>query len=270
MTQSDTPGRIRVPGAAVGHDQPVPEEDPQAIAALEDDLQRFLSAWYGEPDLTDRPEQDPAPTCPIPGMLAGWHRQAARWSRPLTRINQLLGPGETWHDGEVLVVCVEQQGTWLWGVVPGQGDPAVLERSSEAGLGWTPTGERLSDYLLHAALVEAVLSAPAQVGLDDASRDQLRLLTEQMSTVRAAPWRWPGPEHALWQRGGALALTCVNRLPDTPAEPDSTSWVVIGGRHESDLGFARELGVRFDVDTDPALDTGPAADPDPPPVPGPR
>jgi hypothetical protein len=225
----------------------VPEDRWQATATFEADLERFLTAWYGP---ATRP---PAPGRPslLPPTLAAWHRQAGRWDESVTALNRVLDDTEVWLDGDVLVVYREHGLSWLWGVVPtADGDPVVVERESALGGAWTATGERLGDFLLHVAVLEAVLGAPACVALDDATPEQLHALTADMAGVRICPWRWPGPAHTLWQRGRALALTCVNRLPDAAVTPDATWWVVIGARQPADLEFARGLGIRFDNDTD--------------------
>ena len=243
---------IRAERQTFGQHRPVPDDDWRAAATFEDDLERFLTAWYGSPE---RPSEPVMPTL-LPPALAAWHRQAERWDEPITSLNRVLGEHEVWLDGDVLVVYVENECTWLWGVVGGQEtdhdeDPVVLERENSPNGAWTVTGERLGDFLLHVAVLEAILGAPACVALDDATPGQLRDLTSEMAAVRVSPWRWPGPQHTLWQRGRALALSCVNRLPDSTVAADSTWWVVIGAREATDLAFTRNLGIVFDNDTKP-------------------
>jgi hypothetical protein len=238
------------------------EDACPAVSPFEEDLERFLTAWYGPPDrpLHGLPFWHPDPC--VPEALAAWHRQAARWRLPVAGVNRMLRADERWSDGDVQVIYCEPGGAWLWGIPRGRDvraglaadpDPPVLERDASTKDGtWTATGERLGDFLLHVALVEAILGAPARLGLDDADPHQLRELTADMACVRVPAWRWPGPRHTLWQRGPVLALTCVNRLPDSVVEPDCTWWVVIGARDPADLDFARGLGIRFDIDTHPA------------------
>jgi hypothetical protein len=235
---------------APGLHQTEPDDDWQAAATFEQDLERFLSAWYGPPA---RPRTPARPSL-LPPALAAWHRQADRWDEPITSLNRILGEHEVWLDGDVLVIYVERDRTWLWGVLGGPSsghDPVVLERENTPDGAWTVTGERLGDFLLHVAVLEAILGAPAGVALDDATPDQLHALTWEMAAVRVSPWRWPGPQHTLWQRGRALALGCVNRLPDSAVTPDCTWWVVIGAREATDLAFTRNLGITFDNDTHP-------------------
>jgi hypothetical protein len=68
---------------------------------------------------------------------ADWHRQAGRWDPPVIRQNRV--PASREMDGDMLLVGVENQAVWLWGVRDRGGNPLVWERENEPGAGWTET-----------------------------------------------------------------------------------------------------------------------------------
>src|SRR5215469_4582276 len=128
------PGHDLRPAVTFGPDQP----------------QRFLTAWLGPP--TRDPPQSAASD--LPAALAQWHRQAGRWAPPEKHQNRV--PARRQMDGDKLLVGVEAQAVWLWGVQDGGGNPLVWERENYPGAAWTQTRERLDEFLWHFTLVEAV------------------------------------------------------------------------------------------------------------------
>jgi len=212
------------PAAAFGPDQP----------------QRFLTAWFGPPS-RDVPESAAGD---LPAALARWHRQAGRWDPPVMRQNHV--PAGREMDGDMLLVGIETQSVWLWGVPDSGGNPLVWERENKPGAGWTETGERLDEFLWHFTLVEAVFGGRLGLGAIDVSRADVARFTTAWTALPMKPWRWPGPDQALWTRDGLLAWTMVNDRPDSPVTEASTYSILVGARSNQDLIHLDDTDIAWD------------------------
>jgi hypothetical protein len=127
-------------------------------------------------------------------------------------------PASREMDGDMLLVGVETQAVWLWGVRDGDGNPLVWERYNEPGAEWAQTQERLDEFLWHFTLVEvAVVGGRYGLGANDVSPAGLARFTSASTALPVKPWRWPGPDQTLWTWGGLLAWTMVNDRPDSPS-----------------------------------------------------
>lgn len=200
-----------------------------AVTFGPDQPQRFLTAWLGPP-----PRDAPGSAASdLPAALANWHRQAGRWDPPVTRQNHV--PASREMDGQMLLVGVENQAVWLWGVPDGSGNPPVWERENEPGASWTQTGERLDEFLWHFTLVEAVFSGRFGLAANDVSPAHLARFTSAWTALPVKPWRWPGPDQALWTQDGLLAWTMVNDQPDSPVTDTSTYSIFVSARSTRDL-----------------------------------
>jgi hypothetical protein len=215
-----------------------------AVAFGPDQPQRFLTAWLGPPSQDAPPE--PA-ISGLPAALAEWHRQAGRRDLPVTRQNRV--PASREMDGNMLLAGVENQAGWLWGVPDDGGNPLVWERENEPGEPWTRTGERLDEFLWHFTLVEAAFSPPFGLGVNDVSPAQLARFTSAWTALPVKPWRWPGPDQAMWTRDGLLAWTMVNDLPDSRVTGASTYSIFVGARSNRDLARIGDAGITWDWDS---------------------
>jgi hypothetical protein len=158
-------------------------------------------------------------------------------------------PARRQMDGDMLLVGVEAQAVWLWGVHDGGGNPLVWERENEPGAAWTQTGERLDEFLWHFTLVEAVFGGRFGLAVIDVSPAGLARLTSEWTAVHVKPWRWPGPAQALWTWDGLLAWTMVNDRPGSPVTDSSTYSILVGARSNQDLIHVDDAGIAWDWDS---------------------
>lgn len=208
-----------------------------------DQPQRFLTAWLGPPS---RDVREPAAS-DFPAALATWHRQAGRWDPPVMRQNRV--PTTREMDGDTLLVGVENQAVWLWGVLDGGGNPLVRERENRPGADWTQTAERLDEFLWHFTLVDAVAGGRFGLGANNVSPAGLVRFTRAWTALHVKPWRWPGPDQALWIWDGLLAWTMVNDRPDSPVTEASTYSTFVGARSNHDLVHVDDAGIAWDWDS---------------------
>jgi hypothetical protein len=214
-----------------------------AVTFGPDQPQRFLTAWLGPPQ-QDMPG---SATSDLPAALAQWHRQASRWDPPVMQQNRV--PASREMDAGMLLVGVENQAVWLWGVRDNGGSPLVWERENEPGAGWTQTGERLDEFLWHFTLVEAVFGGRSGLGANDVSPARLARFTNTWTALPVKPWRWPGPDQALWTQDGLLAWTMINDRPDSPVTDASTYSIFVAARSNQDLTHADDAGIAWDWDS---------------------
>jgi hypothetical protein len=214
-----------------------------AVTFGADQPQRFLTAWLRPPS-RDAPE--PA-SLDLPAALAQWHQQAARWDYPVMRQNRV--PARREMDGDMLLVGVENQGVWLWGVPDGGSNPLVWERENTPEAGWTQTAERLDEFLWHFTLAEAVSGGRAGLGANDVNPASLARFTGTWTALHAKPWRWPGPDQALWTRDGMLAWTMAHARPDSPVTDASTYSIFVAARSHQDLIPINDAGIAWDQDS---------------------
>lgn len=205
--------------------------------------ERFLRYWFGEPTV-DRPHRT---FDDLPPSLAAWQRLLQRWQPGVLRQNRLAERLEV--DGDVTLVGVEAQAVWLWGVRTGEDASPVHERENADGAAWTSTGERLDEFLWHFLLVDAVFGADHGLGKNDATRAELAAVTAGCERLPVRPWRWPGPEHALWRLEDLLLWTVADDRPDSRAVPERYS-VFVGARSADELAAAADaLALDWDVDS---------------------
>ena len=176
-----------------------------------DSLERFLTRWYGPPD------GEPVPaSAALPRPLREWFEVTSRWSTPLTTQNRV--EREPWTDSGKLVFWVENQGVWLWATTPDGDDPPVFDRENEDGSPWLRTGERLSTFLLHVAVFEAVMGAVHGASAGWVPRDRLPEILAPLEPLPMPDWRWPPGAHRLYAADGLLALAGPNLEPGEAAE----------------------------------------------------
>jgi hypothetical protein len=214
-----------------------------AVTFGPDQPQRFLQAWLGPPS------RDPAESAAsgLPAALAAWHRQVARWDVPIMRQNRV--PAQRELDGDALLVGVECQAVWLWGVREDGDNPQVWERENTAGMPWTATAEHLDEFLWHFTLVEAVFGTSYGMGANNVTKAEHDRFTSGWADIGVKPWRWPGPEHALWTRAGLLAWTMVNDRPDALVTAASYFSIFVAARSNHQLAAVGDAGIDWDWDS---------------------
>lgn len=215
-----------------------------AMKFVADQPERFLTCWYGPPQ---RPlgKADDSPGAAA--ELARFHHQISRWDAAVLTQNSV--PAEGQRDEELLLVGVENQGVWLWGVDDGDENPWVLERENAPGRHWTPTGERLDEYLWHFVLFEAVLGARHALAINNATQDELHRFLRGWSRLPVKPWQWPGPDHSLWFRERSLAFTCANERPGMSVESNTFFAVFVASRDEASLARLPSVDLEWDYDS---------------------
>lgn len=219
-----------------------------AAAFGPDQPQRFLTAWFGPPS-RDVPESTTRflAAAYFPASLAAWHRQVARWASPVMRQNYV--PTRRELRGDMLLVGVESQEVWLWGVQHDSDNPPVWERHNEPGARWTQTGERLDEFLWHFTLVDAVFGTRFGLSAIDVSPADVARFTSTWTPLNAQPWRWPGPNQTLWTQDGLLAWTMANQRPGSPVTDASKYNIVVGARLNQDLLRIEDSGIAWAWDS---------------------
>ena len=154
-------------------------------------------------------------------------------------VQNRVPPRAEW-EGDVLVVGIETQARWLWGFRGDDPNPWVLEHENEPGAPWTPTGERLDEFLWHFTVVEAVFGTSYGLGANDVGRSHLETFVAGWTRLEAQAWRWPGPDSSLWVRDDLLAWTIVNDAPGSDVDESSLYSISLAARQpESIRGLAK-------------------------------
>jgi hypothetical protein len=203
-------------------------------------LNEFPAWWYGEPGRPLRVVETPL----SPRALADWYAAEEAWNRPLAVQNAVLRVSElSAHDG-LTTFYVENQGVWEWAFGSGD-DPEVFDRETKAGTGWSVTGATLSEFLVHAAMFEAVLGSTvgaSGIALDRACYEKV---VAPLKPVSMTPWSWPGPDSRLFIGDHILAFGGVNDRPGTPITDESCYEVFIATRSSDNLAYLDGLGVKW-------------------------
>ncbi|MFI7068589.1 hypothetical protein ACIBL3_46910 [Kribbella sp. NPDC050124] len=203
----------------------------------------FLSKWYG-----DRPSagvqvghESGAPT-----ELVEWHEISARWGGAITAHNYAVPLAELRIEDGKIPFWVENQGTWEWAFDPNDEAHSVYEREpSEGGNPWTPTGERLSDFLIHATVLEAILGAPATKVAQGVPAGLLGSQTGGRE-LPFLPWNWPARDSRIILGEKWLAL--VHPSDDIESGHD----IVLAAVAPEDLAWAETTpGIKWRSYTNP-------------------
>ena len=64
----------------------------------------------------------------------------------------------------------------------------------------------------------------------------------QLKAIEVKPWRWPGPDHALWTQAGLRAWTMVNDRPDAPVTDASYFSIFVAARSNDELAAVGDAG----------------------------
>lgn len=166
-------------------------------------LLRFLRSWYGAPKapnarLGESPE--------APRELIEWHEIFAQWDEAITSHNYAIPLPELEEEDGKIPFWVENQGTWVWAFDPNDDDHPVYEREPSGSPNqWKRSGERLSEFLIHATVLEAILSAPVKKVTQGVQSDSL-LCKEGTREAPFPAWSWPAPDSRIFFGENWLAL----------------------------------------------------------------
>ncbi|WP_159056170.1 hypothetical protein [Streptomyces scabiei] len=206
-------------------------------------LLRFLHKWYGAPT---SPDERLEKTRDLPGELVEWHEISMRWNDVITAHNYAVPlPELSVEDGKI-PFWIENQGTWIWAFDPNSEDRIVYERDpSPQPNPWKRTGERLSDFLIHATVVEAILSAPASKVAQGVQADWL-WSQEGCHQYPFPAWNWPSHDSRIFFGENWLALIHPSDDPKmghditlAATSPEDLAWAenATGIKWRSYVGF---------------------------------
>jgi hypothetical protein len=204
------------------------------------DLSDFLQWWYGP---ATRPFQlREVPTVPAP--LCAWYAAEEAWDRRLATQNEILRPSELVSEDGQTLFYVENQGVWHWAYSSGA-DPEVFDRENEPRVQWSPTGARLSEFLIHASMFEAIFASRTGASAIDIDRRHYDRVVGSLRPVSMTPWNWPGPDSRLFVSDRLLALGSVNDRPGTPITVDSLYEVFVAAKSNEDLAYLDGLDIKW-------------------------
>lgn len=211
---------------------------------VEGDLVGFLQRWYGPPKCALESHALPG----VPAALCIWYAAEEAWHRRLATQNALLRPHQLAIEDGLTLFYVENQGVWHWGYGTGA-DPAVFDRENEPHVPWSPTNATLSEFLVHAAMFEAILASEAGATAIDLDRAHYDSVVALLKPVPMTLWNWPGPESRLFIGNRILALGTVNDRPGTPITDDSLYEVFVGAKSNDDLAYLDQLDINWQHNT---------------------
>ncbi|MEU9736470.1 hypothetical protein [Streptomyces sp. NPDC048002] len=200
-------------------------------------LLRFLRRWYGAPKSPNaRLRESPD----APRELVEWHEISAQWGGEITSHNYAIPLAELAAEDGKIPFWVENQGTWVWAFDPKSEDYFVYEREpSDEPTPWRRTGERLSDFLIHATIMEAILGAPTTKVAQGVSADWL-WSREGSHEFPFPAWAWPAPGSRILFDESWLAL--VHPSDD----PDAGHDITLAARAPGDLSWAENIpGIKW-------------------------
>ncbi|GIH12496.1 hypothetical protein Raf01_06680 [Rugosimonospora africana] len=135
---------------------------------------------------------------------------------------------------------MENQGVWEWGVDPNVDDPDVYDRENEPGQAWQRTGVRLSTFLIHVAVFEAIWSAKHGASAPGLSRHRCQDILAPLKPIPHAAWRWPTSGTHLLAGDGILAIAGPAEHHESRVE--ASDWeVFLAARDHSAMEYLADL-----------------------------
>jgi hypothetical protein len=184
----------------------------------------------------------------VPAPLGAWYAAEEAWGRSLAFQNMILKPSELATKDGLTLFYVENQGVWQWAYGSGA-DPDVFDRENEPGIPWSPTGASLSEFLVQAAMFEAIFGSRLGATAIDIDRPHFDSVVSSLEPVSMTPWSWPGPDSRLYVSDRVLAFGSVNDRPGTPVTADSHYELVVAAKSNDDLAYLDGLGITWQDNT---------------------
>jgi hypothetical protein len=167
-------------------------------------LTGFLERWHGQ-SLAEPPAIPGTTTAP-PLLRKMLGVQAL--VPDVVRHNQLVRPEELVLEDGKIVFLVENQGVCLWATEPDGDDPRVWYRENQDRAPWSEERERLSGFLIQAALFEAILHARFGASATALPDDEAEAILALVAPLGAGRWNWGGAR--FFGADGALVMTMEN------------------------------------------------------------
>jgi hypothetical protein len=180
--------------------------------------------------------------------LGEWWAYEDAWETSLTSQNRVLLPADVYRDAGHSVFYVENQAVWLWAYDDGS-EPDVFDRENEPGIQWERVGERLSTFLHHVAVFEAVLGAEFTLAANDVEGGVVREVLRQLSPSPFIDWRWPGPLSNVREGEGCLVFSCVNDRPGSDVDETSSWMLYVAGRTGKALSGFDSFRIAWDYES---------------------
>ncbi|GGV05679.1 hypothetical protein ACIG0C_35905 [Kitasatospora aureofaciens] len=180
--------------------------DPASI-----ELADFLATWYGPPA---RNAEDLPDSCNwLPTPLKKWHMLTSRWDKRINFTTKMLAPERIRLAGDgTAIFMIDSTGDWRWCF-----DPVNPDTVFEAGLHepWEKMTERMSQFLVHGTVREAVYGAGFGMHALSVPDDILRAIIAPMEQVGFDEWNWPEPGYRILMGEGTLAIVAES-VPGQP------------------------------------------------------
>jgi len=217
------------------------------LLAASNDLEAFLTEWYGPPASAPAVIEGLAPP-----PLRHWYACAEAWRpRRLTHQNSVRPLDKLAAEDGVTVFYDENQGVCAWGYGPGE-DPQVFRKDRRPGAAWHPMGETLGTFLRHVAVFEACLSGPTGTAARSLGSAPRQFVERCLAGLRPAPfvlWQWPSADSGLYIGDGALALSGPN-VKGGDMRAESPDWYLfLAGKNEEALARFDAPGLQWDWDS---------------------
>jgi hypothetical protein len=179
-------------------------------------LQQLVRYWHGPIEPEDGMKQEELKGFRLPRPLVRWYEWAGNREEIMSGQNFLFAPREDCYEfrklrieDNRLLFYIENQAVYQWATLPEGDDPPVFGHHNDSD-SWQPEGITLTEHLIAACLVEAILCHSAFYACAAwLKEEKLNQIVGQTPQVSIGGWRWPGPTrfHAA---KGAFLYVCEN------------------------------------------------------------
>lgn len=107
----------------------------------------------------------------------------------------------------------------------------------------------MSEFLVHAAMFEAIITAEVGASAVDIDRSGYDSVVGPLTPVSMTPWGWPGPDSRLFVNDRLMIFGGVNDRPGTPVTVDNLYQFFVAARENDDLAYLDEFDVEFTHNT---------------------
>jgi len=203
-------------------------------------LQELVQYWHGPIGPQDGMKQDELGGLRLPLLLRRWYSWGGNREEILSGQNFLFSPkggAQGFYklsvEDDHLAFYIENQGVYQWATLPEGDDPPVFGRHDD-GEAWQPEGITLSEHLIIACLVEAILChSPFGASTAWLKEEKLQQIVGQRLRLSTLGWRWPGPSR-FYAGGGVFMYVCAHQIR---GEAGYSIW--IGAKTEEPLQFLK-------------------------------